>query len=226
MNVQKTSLVAACAALLSLPVSQLGAQTLEGKASANGKMMTINELRTCLKQQESLKAQRAEVEKQRAALDAERLEIEKQNEEIKPLRDEVLARNEKIKAFNDKNSDFAKRVAAFNERSEEVRSSGRSGPSFDRQLRELDKEQRELQALDASLKAEGKTLMDGVQSGIDQLNAKADASQKRATLWNTRNKQNEADAAAYEDKRMDWSANCGGRRYREDDEKALRAEMK
>lgn len=226
MNFQNTSLSLASAVLLSLSGAGALAQTLDGKTSGSGKVMSIHELRTCIKQQEGLKAERIEVERRRALLDAERLEIEKDTAEIKPLRDDVLARNEKIKAFNEKNNAFAARVAAFNARSAEVKSSGRTGPALERMLRELDKEQRELQVVDADLKNEGKGLMDGVQDRINALNSRTDASQKKATAWNERNKQLDSDASAYEDKRMDWSANCGGRRFREDDEKAIRAEMK
>jgi chromosome segregation ATPase len=226
MNFQKTSLTLACIALLGVFGAGAVAQTLDGKATGSGKVMSIHELRACIKQQEGLKSQRQDIEQRRARLDAERVEIEKDTQVLKPLRDEVVARNEKIKAFNEKNNAFAARVNAFNERSEEVKKSGRTGPALDRLLREQDKEQRELKSADAALKEEGKGLMDGVQERIDELNARTDASQKRASLWNERNKQWETDASVYEDKRMDWSANCGGRRFREDDEKAIRAEMK
>lgn len=226
MNFYKTSLALACAVLLSASGTHSLAQTLDGKASGSGKLMSLNELRACIKQQQGLKAQRTEVEKRREALDAERVEIDKDTQATQKLREEVVAHSEKVKAFNEKSNAFAARVKAFGDRSAEVNSSGRTGPALERALRELDKEQRELKLADAELRAESKSLTDGVQERVDALNARTDASQKRATNWNERNKQLQSEAEAYEDKRMDWSANCGGRRYREDDEKAIRAEMK
>lgn len=226
MIFRKTSLALASAVVLSLSGAGALAQTLDGKASGSGKVMTLNELKACIKQQQGLKTHRTEVEKRREALDAERVEIEKDNQDTQKLRDEVVAHSEKVKAFNEKSTAFAARVKAFGERSAEVNASGRTGPAMERMLRDLDKEQRELQAVDVALKAESKGLTDGVQQRVEALNARTDATQKRATSWNERNKQLQSDATDYEDKRMDWSANCGGRRYREDDEKAIRAEMK
>lgn len=226
MKKPTTSMALCSAVILTCWGATSSAQTLEGKAPANGKMMTLQELRTCIKQQDGLKAQNTDIRNRRSEMDTERTAITKDAEDFKPLRDEVLAKNAKVKAFNDKHKAFGDRVNAFNEKVAEAKDSGRTGVMLEKMMRDINKEERELQILDAALKAEGKTVSEGVQESIDKLNARTDANQKRAIAWNEANKKLEAEEAAYEEKRMDWSANCGGRRYREDDEKAIRAEMK
>lgn len=226
MKNRSKRLAISCAVLFGLVNGVSTAQTLEGKAPANGKMMTIQELRSCIKQQEGLKAQREDIQKRRADMDAERAAIAKDAEDIKPLREDVQAKNAQVKAFNEKHKAFGDRVNAFNQKVAEAKDSGRTGVMLEKMMRDISKEERELQAQDAALKAESKGVMDGVQESINRFNARADANQKRALAWNEGNKKLESEEAAYEDKRMDWSANCGGRRYREDDEKAIRAEMK
>ena len=82
---------------------------------------------------------------------------------------------------------------------------------------------RELSRIDAQQKAEGANMQSGMQQEVAALNARVDAQAKRAADWNARSKALDTEANAYEDNRIDWKLNCGDRRYREDDEKAIRA---
>ena len=227
MNFQTTSLTLACIALLGCFGVGAGAQTLDGKATSSGKVMSINELRACIKQQEDLKTSRAEVERKRAALDAERVEISREGDALKPLKDQVQARTEAATAFNEKMKALAERVKAFQEKQAALgENSNKSGPIVDRQRKDLEREHRELQALEISTKAEAKAIGDGLEQAVKELNQRGEAHQHLAVSWNQRNKAWETESNAHEDKRVDWASNCGGRRYREDDEKAIRAEMK
>ena len=53
-------------------------------------------------------------------------------------------------------------------------------------------------------------------------NAKVAALDARVADWNQRNAQVNDSAKALEQERMSWISDCGDRRYREDDEIAIR----
>lgn len=213
----------AVAALLALNAQ---AQTLEGKAPATGKVMSFSELKACIVQQEELKVRRTGLEAQRAQLDAERTTIEQETAAIKADREVLVKRNEQIRAFNDKMKAFGERVEAHKQRSEEMKDGSLTGRNLERRQRELAKEQLALEAEDKQLKEEGETISGSAMDDfVKKMNARADAQQQRATSWNERSKTLDAANATYEDNRLDWRANCGDRRYREDDEKLIRADL-
>lgn len=199
-----------------------GIKSLDGKARAGGKVMTKDELRACMKQQDELSRQRTDVEARREAMNKDRDAIQAENESLKTEQASFKERSSKVKEYNDRMSAFAARVDAYNAAQTEL-AEMRPGPFADRKRRELDKEKVELSRIDAQNKAEGDTMKTGLEKDVNALNARVDAQSKRATEWNTRNKALDDEASIYEDKRIDWKLNCGDRRYREDDEKAIRA---
>lgn len=219
-------LVALLAGLLGAHGSVLaqadGTRTLGGSTKAGGKIMTRDELRACMKQQDELEAQRKSLESRRVTLNQERDAIQAENEAIKSQQAGVRDRNARVKEYNDRLNSFAERVDAYNKAMEEI-AEAKPGPFADRKRRELDKEKAELQKIDAANKAEGETLKAGLEGEVAAINARVESQSKRATDWNARNKALDDEANAYEDKRVDWKLNCGDRRYREDDEKAIRA---
>jgi hypothetical protein len=211
------------AALLALTAQ---AQTLEGKAPATGKVMSFSELKACIVQQEELKVRRTNLEAQRAQLDGERTTIEQETAAIKADREVLVKRNEQIRAFNDKMKAFAERVEAHRQRSEEMKDGSLTGRNLERRQRELAKEQQALEAEDKQLKDEGETLTGSAMDDfVKKMNARADAQQQRASGWNDRSKKLDEANVTYEDNRLDWRANCGDRRFREDDEKLIRSDL-
>lgn len=217
-------LLAAFVLLASAPAmaQEAGIKSLDGKARAGGKVMTKDELRVCMKQQDDLAKQRTDMEARREALNKERDAIQAENEALKTEQASFKDRNSKIKEYNDRMSAFAARVDTYNAAMAEL-AEMKAGPFADRKRRELDKEKQELSRIDAQQKAEGVNMQSGMQQEVAALNARVDAQGKRATDWNARSKALDDEANAYEDKRIDWKLNCGDRRYREDDEKAIRA---
>ncbi|WP_374676037.1 hypothetical protein [Ideonella sp.] len=220
-------LVALLAGLLGTHGSVLaqadGTRTLGGSTKAGGKVMTRDELRACMKQQDELDAQRKSLEARRVTMNQERDAIQAENEALKTKHEEVKARNEAVRDFNERMKEYGQRVEAFNSKMSDLAQDSRGGAAADRKRRELEKEKVELQRLDAANKAESEKLQGDLASEVEAVNARSQAQNRRATDWNTRNKALEDEANAYEDKRVDWKLNCGDRRYREDDEKAIRA---
>lgn len=200
---------------------EAGIKSLDGKATG-GKVMTKEELRACIKQQDELAKIRAGVETRREALNKERDAIQVDTEALKAEQAAFKDKNAKIKEFNERMAAFAVRVEEYKKNVEEL-AEEQAGPGANRKRRELEKELVAIKKQEVLNKAEGDAIKGTLEADANALNAKVDAQSKRAADWNIRSKAADDAASAYEDQRIDWKLNCGDRRYREDDEKAIRA---
>lgn len=203
-------------------MAQAGIKSLDGKANTGGKVMTKEELRACMKQQDDLAKQRTDIDVRRDAMNKERDAVQAESEALKVEQASLQERNAKVKGLNERQNAYSARVEAYNQAMKDVEEM-KAGPFADRKRRELAKEKQELTRIEAENKAEGDTTRSALEKDVAALNARADAQNKRAADWNARSKALDAETNAYEDKRIDWKLECGDRRYREDDEKAIRA---
>jgi predicted nucleic acid-binding Zn-ribbon protein len=197
--------------------------TLGGKSTSIGKVMTRDELRACIKQQEDLNTRKTTLEKRQIALKDERTVIQKENDAIKAEQDGLNARKGNVDDLNKRMAEHAERVKDLNQRSADFEQAGRSGPNAERERRKLDKERADIEKAEAALKTEREQVSGGNADVVAKLNARVDAQQQVASDWNTRSKKVDQELQTYENDRGDWVSNCGERRYREDDEKAIRA---
>ena len=204
----------------------LSAQTLDGKAPANGKVMTQSELRACIKQQDELSVRRQDLEAQRSQLDKDREVVLAETEAVKADRAAVEQRQVPIRAYNERMQAFSAKVADLKKRYQELTDGVLSGRALEKATAALEKERLALVAEEAESKTEATRLGEGLDEMVKKLNLRAEAQGKLATDWNTRNRAFEAANTSYEDARVDWRSQCGNRRYKEDDEKLIRAEMK
>ncbi len=142
---------------------------------ANDKLMTRAELRTCFKQQDTMKGEREAIDQDRSKIDAERASL----------------------------------------------------------LGERDVLAKTLAALEM-LKVEGAAIDAANVEAINAFNQKAatavsDYNQKKVVVdgkidaWNSRNAASKARENAFNETHQQWKDQCSNRRYREDDEKAVRA---
>jgi len=219
--------------LLFLTCSAVGAQTPPPKAadgktlsmglgSSGGKLLARDELRTCFTQRDVLAGRLSEADGQRKALDAERDAIGQERAALVAERTELDKKTEVVKAlaprleaFKLKFDNFQARVTAFNE-------ANRTGMSADRQRAELQREQVELQASQKALEAERLASIGPAEEAVNRFNASAAAVEAKATDWNQRNGKLNEQSQAVADDRQTWVTECGNRRYREDDETAIR----
>jgi chromosome segregation ATPase len=227
-----TTLRGLTAALL-LATAAVGAQTPAAKPAADskpltmgntgsGKLLTRDELRACFKRRDDLSARLADVEAQRKALDAERDAITQdrtaltgERDAVKQKTDAVAAFEPRMVAFKQKVDDWQARVTAFND-------SGRVGVMADRQRADLQREQAALNATQKELEAERVAVTTAAQEAISTFNTKVAAVETRSTDWNARNgKLNEVTQTVSDD-RQAWVTECSNRRYREDDETAIK----
>jgi predicted nucleic acid-binding Zn-ribbon protein len=216
--------VALVAAAVHGPVlAQADTKTLSGKSSGSGKVLTRDELRACMKQQASLATRKTELETRQNAVAAERDQVQKDTEAIKAEQGSLSSRKEAVDSLNARMTAYAAKVKDLQQRSDEFEKSGRGGPTAERERRKLEKEAADIKKEEAELNAERDKLQAGGTEAVAKINAKVEAQQQAAQAWNDKSKKLAADQQAYEDERIAWIDNCGNRRYREDDEKAIKS---
>ncbi|MEK8032681.1 hypothetical protein AACH06_17820 [Ideonella sp. DXS29W] len=203
-------------------LAQSDSKTLTGK-TGTGKVMTRDELRACMKQQAELATRKTDLEARQTKVNAERDEIQKETDAIKAEQAALSSRKGDVDALNAKMNAFSAKVKDLQARQDELEKSGRSGPSAERERRKMEKEAAEIKKEEAELNAESEKFRSGSNDAVDKLNARVDAQQKLAQSWNDRNKALAKEQQAHEDDRIAWLDNCGNRRFKEDDEKAIKA---
>lgn len=196
-----------------------------GGTGGSGKLMTRDELRDCLKQQASLTQRRTEVEAARGPIDREKEDLVKEQQALKGEREKVDQARAAIADLNARYQAYGEKVKDWNDRATALKDQG--GVKADRERSVLERERVDLQKQQAALDADRDKLGDGsVQKAVDAFNARAVALDQKVTAWNERNAQLADRARALNRDRETWVNDCADRRYREDDEIAIRAEGK
>jgi hypothetical protein len=200
-------------------------KTLGGKpAPAGGKVMSKDELRTCLKRQDELAKGKTEIDGKSAALESERQALLKESDAVKADQAGLNSRNESARDFNNRMKAFAAEVQVWNDKVKAFNESGKKGTAAETEKAELEKQKGELDKKAAAFEAERTQLGAGSDDGsVKASNDRAGALNAKTDEWNTRNRDHQKRAETHEDARALWTDECGGRRYREDDEKALKA---
>ena len=195
-----------------------------GNASAKAPIMSREELRACLKQQDALKARAEDGKSKRAQLDAERKQLEADKDAIAAEHAALAARIEKTASdFNAKVAEQSKTVEEFNAKMDAMNKAAAKGDNVDRQRQKLEREGKAIQQASDDLNAQNKTLNDQIATDKAAFDAKNTAFQARADDWNARNRTMDTTAAEYDADLDVWKKQCGGRNYREIDEKVIRS---
>lgn len=193
-------------------------------ASKGGPMLTRDELRVCLKDEETVRTRLADHDALRAPLDQEKKDITTAQADLRLEREPIDALKGRADAFAAKIRDYSARVKSWDERMKLLIDDPRpSGPAYESRKLALNKEREEIEKERATLEGE-RAAISAAASGdsVRAHNAKAVALEARVASWNERNnKWNEA-IAALDGERKAWLAACADRRYREDDELAIR----
>ncbi len=199
-------------------------KTLSGKPASGGKIMTKDELRACIKRQDELATRKTAVDKQTAAMESERTALLQEKETLKADQANFDQRNAAVRDLNARMKAFGEQVEAWNARLKQVNESGKSAKEIEAAKAPLIEERAGIDKTGAALNAERDKLAANMNdAALKQVNDRAAAVNAKTDDWNTRNKQQQDVALTYEDDRASWNTECGGRRYREDDEKAIRA---
>jgi chromosome segregation ATPase len=192
-------------------------------ASAALPILTRDELRACLKQEEAIRVRLSEHEAARAPIDQERQGVTAKQEALRLERAQVDALATKTNAFRTKMEAHADRVAAWNRDVEAFNSRAPQGVAGERERVRINTEREGLQKAQTELEAERVAMAGDNEKIVASFNAKAKEVEAAVDQWNQRNKGWNEAGAKLEAERKGWVSACADRRYREDDEIAIKA---
>lgn len=198
--------------------------TLGGSGGGSSKpILTREELRACLKQEETIRVSLAEHQAARAPLDKEREDIAKMREALAAERAQVQAASDKAAEFRARMEAHAARVAQWNRDVEAFNSNPPKGPFGERERVRINTEREALQKAQTEFEAERATVAAQGEKAVAAYNANAKALEARVADWNQRNQAWNEAGQRLESQRNGWVDACADRRYREDDEIAIKA---
>jgi predicted nucleic acid-binding Zn-ribbon protein len=212
--------------LLAALAPAAGAQGTGNKSigiAKGGKLLSRSELRACLAQQKDLAARKPGLESERAALDRERDELKKIDESLKV--DEAAMQKLALSAddISRRTKELQQQITDYNDRAAKFQSAPPSGPTGDRQRRALDNDKAAIDKASAQLEADRTAIGSNAEQMTKSHKARTDTRNQAAEGWNTRNRELASRAQALEVDLETFKADCEGRSYREDDEKAIQA---
>ena len=196
--------------------------SLGGSGSGTGKMMSRDELRSCLKLQQAVQTEGAAINTEREQIEADRAALAREQSEFTSQREAALReRDAKAERLQQAIDSHSRRVAEWKQRAVDFSESNRIGPAADRERRALDREQAEINAAGTDLEAKRAAFTRENASLVASLNKRAEAVNARiGEIEGRRNKYNER-AEALSDQRQRFARECADRRYLEEDEKAI-----
>jgi len=219
--------LAACSVAVSQTTpgaSPAGGQTRSlGSGTGGGPLLTREELRACLNQGASMRTRTTELDVQRAALNKEKEAIAAEQQSLREARAPIEAMKPQTDELNQRMRAFKVRVDDWTARTEAFNASGKTGVWADRESKALQKERKEIEAERAALDTERDRLSGASKDVVASYNDRAAALEGRVKEWNRRNDELNKSASALEDEREKWVTGCADRRYREDDEMAIKA---
>jgi hypothetical protein len=202
----------------------LGGGKGDGAVGARKPILTRDELRVCLNQEGEIRTRIEKHEALRPAIADEKTAILASQEELKNELAALQPRHkEAVDSLNAKNIAHGKRVETFNESAKTFAASGRSGPSQEKARKDLNDEQVAINAAAKTLDGERTATIERMQSETKAFNEKKALFDARIAGWNARNKDWNDTNARLEDERKGWIENCSDRRYREEDETAIKS---
>lgn len=200
-------------------------KTLAGQGAVQGKLMTRDELRACVKEQRAQQARAAELEARRGEIAAEADAVRMQKAAVQAERDAFAAKLAGIQAFNERVTAHGERVAIYNQRSKEFNENPPRGADAQRQRGQLEAEGEALAQADAAIKAEAAewAALEPVRATLAE---RVRAQQAAAAAAIEHHRAFNDDAKAHDDGLTAWQGRCGNRPYLVSDDKVVRAEMK
>lgn len=203
------------------PAAKPAGKTLSGKAPAGGKLMTRDELRTCLKRLDDVNQSGKDIEALRPQLDREREELRASGEALKTERAEVDRLLATVREWETRMRAHAVEIEAFNKRSAAVQEAPRN--QQEKMVEDLKDDRERLQKAREALSADEAKLVPVYQSSAKTYNERATARDAKVGEWNTRNTAAVDASVKQQEARALWLNECANRPYQEDDEKAIKA---
>ncbi len=203
--------------------SAAGEKTLSlGGKSSGGPILTRDELRVCISQEESIRKRLDAHAALRPPLDQQKADLTTAQQGLRTERAPLEDMKKKAEDLAQRMKGYGDRVGTWNERVKTFNTDNPTGAKGDRERTALNKEREDLAVVQKALEAEKTEFAAKSEAMVRDYNVKAAAVDAQVTDWNQRNEQWNLDARALEADRSEWVINCADRRYREDDETAIK----
>lgn len=196
-------------------------KTLSGKTAGAGKLMTRDELRTCMRRSDDLNASAKAIESQRPVLDGERDALKQSGEILVAERAEVDRRLAGVREWEGKMRLHGAEIEAFNKRSAGINELPRK--QQEQLAEELKVDRERLEKTRLALGVEEAQLVPAYQASAKTYNERAVARDAKVTAWNARNAAALDASVKQQEDRALWLNECANRPYLEDDETAIKA---
>jgi len=174
------------------------------------KIMTISELRACMKLKQTNDATAAEILQAQQGFTRDKDAIKAEQAEVKKLTDDIRARGTTLRAERDSMSSRVTELSAL-----------ATAAKTDEQKAEYETERKKLVERNlvyeqdaAKFTADQKVVIERVEA----LNARVDEFNKRNDTINDQ-------VGPHQDKVIEWRTQCGNRRFREEDEAVIKKEL-
>lgn len=196
----------------------------EGSAARpGGPILTRDELRACLKDEESIRTRLEEHDKSRAPIDAEKSAIATEQAALRADRTQIDEATKKGEEFKTRQAAYGAKVNDWNARVQAHNENTARNTAYEQNSQRLTREKADLEKERADLVAEIERWNAQIKPIVEAYNTKAKALDARVAAWNERNAKWNENGTMLEGERKTWVAACADRRYREDDEKAIKA---
>ncbi len=192
-----------------------------GKGNS-GPILTRDELRVCLSQEENIRKRLEALTALRAPLDKEKADIAAAQQTLKTERAPLEDMRKLADGLNDRMKAYGARITAWNDSVAAFNTNNPTGAKGERERNALNKEREELGVLQKVLEAEKADYATKSEGLVRDYNAKAVVVDAQVAAWNLRNEKWNQDSRALEAERLDWVGSCADRRFREDDEIAIK----
>lgn len=194
--------------------------SVAAKVVASKGMMTRDELRACMQLQEKIRDRSAAIDAAKPAMETERQRIEPAKAELAALRAEVEAKKDQVKKADDAVREFSAVIDQWNADVKEAEESPMK--SAERRKKELQSQQPGLVARNKELLKSREDKFKEYEVAIAQFNERGKVLEGDILGWNQRNKKLADEADSVSELRDDYGADCSGRRFREEDEAAIK----
>ena len=199
------------------------AASARGFGNARGPLLTRDELRVCLTQEDDLKKRIERHEAARAPLEQDKKQITEEQAVLRGERTRVEGTDPAVASFTERGKAFAERLARWSERVKAFTEAGRTGSTAERERDALNAEREDLEKERTALDAVRARLQAARQEAVQAYNVKVNALDARGAEWKKRETAYNDAGTALDGERQSWVASCGNRRYREEDEIAIRS---
>lgn len=190
------------------------------KTAVSKSMMTRDELRRCLKLPDTIKTLNSALEQSKSVLDQDRLKIDPAKAELTALRADVEVHKDAVQKTDTVVRELSKEIEQWNVELEELEKS--TMKTAERRKKELKGQQAGLIARNKEVVAQRDQSFGAYEAAVAKFNARGKELEATISEWNARNQQLVIEAEKVSDLREDYAADCSNRKFREEDEIAIK----